>query len=149
MGSRKSTFKTFIFHISYLDISTFKLSLFHIKFYWIRKSLDLSVLLSKHLLLSITPSKWVYLKFTRSKVFFSFKNLKKKYFVERNVNIIHSADYRGSGKLDYLLFPSVLALDYLIDSFGLCTLHYPPWIDFKSLNMNAEELNRELIHSVS
>ena len=30
MGSRKSTFKTFIFHISYLDISTFKVSLFHI-----------------------------------------------------------------------------------------------------------------------
>ena len=64
------------------------------------------------------------------------------------MNIIHSADYMGSGKLDYLLFPSVLALDYLIDSFGLCTLHYPPWIDFKSLNMNVEELNKEIIHSV-
>ena len=62
--------------------------------------------------------------------------------------MIHSADYTGSGKLDYLLFPSVLALDYLIDSFGLCTLHYPPWIDFKSLNMNVEELNKEIIHSV-
>ena len=63
--------------------------------------------------------------------------------------MIHSADYMGSGKLDYLLFPSVLALDYLIDSFGLCTLHNPPWIDLESLNINAEELNRELIHSVS
>ena len=41
--------------------------------------------------------------------------LKLKY-IKRNVTMIHSPDYLGSMRLVCVLF---LALDYLIDNFGL------------------------------
>ena len=44
--------------------------------------------------------------------------LKQEIFIERKVTRIHSPDYLESKRL-FCRFLSVLALDYLIDSFGL------------------------------
>ena len=48
-----------------------------------------------------------------------------------NVTMIHSPDYLGSRRLVCLLF---LALDYLIDNFGLYS-HFT-WIHYPSLTLN-------------
>ena len=61
---------------------------------------------------------------TKSDVYFQYGSTRSRFFVsklklkyiKRNVTMIHSPDYLGSMRLVCVLF---LALDYLIDNFGL------------------------------
>ena len=98
----------------------------------------MSVLLSQQSNLSITPKKWCTVPVWKHK---------KQIFMSK---LKHSPDYMGSRRWVCLLFLSVLALDYLKDSFGLYShftwLHYPPCTLNKLWTTQYEWWRREQDH---